>query len=197
MVALVLRFIAVAMLAAPFWPEPAQAEPVLIGSFEGVLPCADCSGLDTKLKLFESKSGAGRGTYRLSEDYTGKSKKPFISTGRWETSKGTPKHPEALVYVLDPDKPRKTRYFLKQADGSLLTLDSERNEIDAPFNLALQPKSVALANPASVNCGKQGGRTDIRTNAAGDQYGVCMFPDGRTCEEWALLRDKSCVAPKP
>ena len=195
MIASIARLIAVAVLVAFFWGAAAQAA-TLLGEFEGVLPCADCSGLDTKLKLFESKAGAGKGSYRLSEDYTGKSKKPFISTGRWETLKGTPKDPDATVYALDPDKPQKTQYYLKRPDGSLLTLDRERNEIDSPFNLALRPKQVGLANPASVNCGKQGGRTDIRTDAKGNQYGVCMFPDGRACEEWALLRDKSCVAPK-
>ena len=54
---------------------------------------------------------------------------------------------------------------------------------------------VGLANPASVHCGKAGGRSEIRTQADGGQYGVCVFDDGRQCEEWALLRDNRCVAP--
>ena len=56
------------------------------------------------------------------------------------------------------------------------------------------PKPVGMANPASVHCGRQGGRTEIRRGEAGE-YGVCVLPDGRQCEEWALFRDGRCVAP--
>lgn len=55
------------------------------------------------------------------------------------------------------------------------------------------PPSVGMANPASVHCVRQGGRVDIR-NGPGGQYGVCVFQDGRQCEEWALFRDGRCVA---
>jgi putative hemolysin len=46
---------------------------------------------------------------------------------------------------------------------------------------------VQLANPASVNCAKQGGKLEIRTRPDGGQYGVCFFEDNRQCEEWALF----------
>lgn len=51
---------------------------------------------------------------------------------------------------------------------------------------------IGLANPASVNCVEQGGRSEIRTAADGSQTGACIFPDGSECEEWALFR-KECV----
>lgn len=57
-------------------------------------------------------------------------------------------------------------------------------------------QAVGMANPASVHCQSEGGKSEIRRNAGGDQYGVCVFEDGRQCEEWALFRDKRCVAPK-
>lgn len=58
---------------------------------------------------------------------------------------------------------------------------------------APEPKSVGMANPASVHCVKQGGKLEIKTAADGGQYGICHLPDGRQCEEWALFRDKKCV----
>lgn len=188
-----------AFMAVTSWMVSAHskaAPSLMVGEFEGVLPCADCSGLQTRLRLQEDKHGAGKGTYFLSEDYLGKSPKPFKSSGRWEAVKGTPKDPAATVYVLDPSKPKKTRYFLLRTDGSLLSLDGERNEIDAPFDLSLKPVAVGLANPASVNCTRQGGQSEIRADASGGQYGVCLFSDGRVCEEWALLRAGVCTAPK-
>src|SRR5208337_498186 len=53
--------------------------------------------------------------------------------------------------------------------------------------------SAGMANPASVNCGKIGGATEIRTAADGGQYGMCTFPNGTSCEEWALFRNEGCV----
>jgi putative hemolysin len=48
--------------------------------------------------------------------------------------------------------------------------------------------SSNLANPASVNCEQKGNRLEIRTAADGSQVGICIFPDGSQCEEWAFLR---------
>ena len=45
-----------------------------------------------------------------------------------------------------------------------------------------------LANPASVYCADNGGTLDIRSDAAGNQTGVCVFPDGSECDEWAYFR---------
>ncbi|WP_321505394.1 DUF333 domain-containing protein [uncultured Methanoregula sp.] len=56
------------------------------------------------------------------------------------------------------------------------------------------PASVGLANPASVNCGKVGGKTEIKTGADGGQYGMCSFTNGTSCEEWALFRGEGCKA---
>ncbi|WP_445146309.1 putative hemolysin [Dyella sp. Tek66A03] len=54
---------------------------------------------------------------------------------------------------------------------------------------------IGIPNPASVNCTEQGGRVDLRRDPAGIIYGVCLLPDGRECEEWALFRNRQCVAP--
>jgi len=54
--------------------------------------------------------------------------------------------------------------------------------------------STGLANPASVNCGKIGGTTEIKTAADGSQYGMCTFANATSCEEWALFRNEGCKA---
>jgi putative hemolysin len=52
------------------------------------------------------------------------------------------------------------------------------------------PEEVTgLANPASVNCEEQGYLLEIRSDENG-AYGVCIFPDGSECEEWAFFRDE-------
>jgi len=47
---------------------------------------------------------------------------------------------------------------------------------------------TSLANPASVNCEKQGGGLQMATRSDGGQYGLCYFEDNRACEEWAMMR---------
>jgi hypothetical protein len=58
----------------------------------------------------------------------------------------------------------------------------------------ISPTSAGMANPASVNCGKIGGTTEIKKNADGSEYGMCMFQNGTSCEEWALFRNEGCKA---
>ena len=47
--------------------------------------------------------------------------------------------------------------------------------------------SVGIANPAAVACVDVGGESEIRTDAAGNQYGMCIL-DGQECDEWELYR---------
>ncbi len=48
--------------------------------------------------------------------------------------------------------------------------------------------SPEIANPASANCEQKGGKVEIRTAADGSQSGVCVFPNGKECDEWALSK---------
>ncbi len=50
------------------------------------------------------------------------------------------------------------------------------------------PGGAGIANPAAVYCEQQGYRWEVRTAADGSQSGVCIFPDGRACDEWAFYR---------
>jgi len=52
------------------------------------------------------------------------------------------------------------------------------------------PTQAELPNPASVFCGGQGGRLDVRQDASGGQIGYCVFADGSECEEWAFFRNE-------
>ncbi len=50
------------------------------------------------------------------------------------------------------------------------------------------PPKAGLANPASVNCADKGGQLKIEKDAQGGEFGICVFPDGSQCEEWAFMR---------
>jgi len=50
---------------------------------------------------------------------------------------------------------------------------------------------TGVANPASTFCVKNGYKIEIRKNADGSEYGMCIFTDGKECEEWKFMR-KEC-----
>ena len=52
-----------------------------------------------------------------------------------------------------------------------------------------------MPNPASAYCVDQGYRSEIRTAADGSQSGVCIFPDGSECDEWAYFRGECGASP--
>jgi putative hemolysin len=54
-------------------------------------------------------------------------------------------------------------------------------------------EKVGMANPASVNCIKSGYKREIKTKPDGSQYRVCIFSEGKECEEWAFFRGECGV----
>lgn len=60
--------------------------------------------------------------------------------------------------------------------------------------LAVASLASAIPNPAAEFCVKCGYKSEIRTDPQGGQYGVCVFPDGSECDEWAYYR--KCNAPQ-
>lgn len=51
-----------------------------------------------------------------------------------------------------------------------------------------QATHLGGGNPAADYCASHGGRYVGRTDSGGSSYGVCQFPDGSECEEWAFYR---------
>jgi putative hemolysin len=62
-------------------------------------------------------------------------------------------------------------------------------EVQAPTE-----SQVELPNPASVFCEQSGNKLEIITAADGSQSGVCVFPDGSTCDEWAYFKGECSPA---
>ncbi|ENV36579.1 NlpE N-terminal domain protein [Acinetobacter sp. COS3] len=86
------------------------------GTYKGVLPCADCEGIETELELNADK------TYELKETYLGK------GDGKAFESKGSFQFDANNTSVIELDKTGDNRkYFV--AEGYLKALDMEGNEI--------------------------------------------------------------------
>ena len=57
---------------------------------------------------------------------------------------------------------------------------------------------VGMANPAAVYCSEHGGQWRMAKDPkTGNEYGMCVFPDGSECEEWAFSRGECKPGAKP
>jgi predicted secreted protein/putative hemolysin len=67
-----------------------------------------------------------------------------------------------------------------------------------PTETPVSGNGAGLANPAAVWCEEMGYRYEIRSDAAGNQYGVCIFPNGTERDAWEAYREahpEGCAPP--
>ena len=76
---------------------------------------------------------------------------------------------------------------------SLFVLSACSAKISQSMPATNTPNTAKIANPASEYCKQKGGKLDIRTTADDNQSGVCVFPDGSECDEWAFYR-RECAS---
>lgn len=107
-----------------------KPEHALIGTYEGLLPCADCEGIQTTLNLYENPP-----TFTLGNVYVGTST-VFDEKGTWTT---TTNSSNETIYVLTPTDSESKMYFLK-GDGEVTQLDAQMQKIDSNLNFTLKIK---------------------------------------------------------
>ncbi len=72
--------------------------------------------------------------------------------------------------------------------------DPKRDTILALLSIGMMtsgyasPQKMGLANPAAIYCIEQGGTLEEAQGPDGGARGICIFPDHRQCEEWALFQ---------
>ncbi len=63
--------------------------------------------------------------------------------------------------------------------------------------VAAPAPAQAISNPASVFCGKMGGRSVVATLPDKAQIGLCYLPGKKIVEEWTLYRMFDGKKPSP
>jgi heat shock protein HslJ len=131
-------------LVSPGVPDPAHNAQNSLdyhGTYEGVLPCASCEGIETRLSLYPGQQ------YRLETVYKGRSEEAFVDEGRfsWNEAGST-----ITLEGIDADE-RTNQYFV--AENRLIKLDFEGDRITGELAEAyeLDKKSdVNLSTNASL-----------------------------------------------
>ncbi|AGJ87510.1 copper homeostasis/adhesion lipoprotein NlpE [Raoultella ornithinolytica] len=114
-------------------PAPMEELKPMQQSWRGILPCADCEGIETSLFLEKD------GSWVMNERYQGVSREPssFASYGTWART--------ADKLVLTDSKGEKSYYRAK--GETLEMLDREGNPIESTLNYTL--KSVKASLPTT------------------------------------------------
>jgi copper homeostasis protein (lipoprotein) len=102
-----------------------------IGTFAGVLPCADCAGILTELRLFTEQPSGHPTRYELTETYLGAREGggSLSTTNRWALLKGTSGDAGATVVQLDLGRVDARKNFVRAGDDELRLIDRNLKEI--------------------------------------------------------------------
>lgn len=120
----------------------AKNTPGWAGTYSGMLPCADCNGIETLLTLNPDD------TYRLRSTYLGRDARVFEETGRFTW------RPDGHTVELDGAEPR----LFQVADGKLFSLDREGKRVEG----ALADKYVLLQHQPGQLAGQAWHLTELR-----------------------------------
>jgi copper homeostasis protein (lipoprotein) len=112
--------------------------------FEGTLPCADCSGIKTVLKIYNDYSVSQNNKFELISTYEGKQpQNTFTEKGNFNTERGLENDPDGTIYVLNWDQPEDKQiyygHFSKNPEKIYL-LDKNRKTIKSELNYSLTLK---------------------------------------------------------
>ncbi|GGF20050.1 copper resistance protein NlpE [Echinicola rosea] len=127
-------------------PEPAdkvlQKEGSTWFTYEGTLPCADCSGIKMTLRL-ENRAEKNAREYKLSQAYLGTTDgdRTFESSGVYEVTYGMEGNPGAMIITLLDDQENPVKHFLQEKDSDeLIMLDINKKKIISDLNYSLTIK---------------------------------------------------------
>jgi copper homeostasis protein (lipoprotein) len=121
---------------------PRAGAAILLGVYKGSLPCADCSGLDTVLRLYaKGKFDTTYAFYVRTQTYRGAphGDVTISDRGEWTVLRGDAVDDNATVYQLNPDDEQRSEALLVQDKGAaLMQLDRDLKTIDTEKNVTLK-----------------------------------------------------------
>jgi len=121
---------------------PRQGAAILFGVYKGTMPCADCSELETVLRLYaKGKFDTTYAFYVRTQTYRGAKRGDVTISdrGEWTVLRGDATDPDATVYQLNPDDEQHSEALLVQDKGAALEqLDRDLKPIETTMNVTLK-----------------------------------------------------------
>ena len=169
----------------PF-PDVNPPVPVLLTTYTGTLPCADCPGIVVELTLATNANTDDPLQYREHRTYLEANENgavTFVATGTWEIHRTDELFSERILYHLHPDQSDVVfRYRL--VNNTLRLLDQSGNDIESILNYAivrldtaqvLLDRRVLISAPA-VYGDTTGVTLDVRSDGSFVLRGIIARP---------------------
>lgn len=112
--------------------------------YEGIIPCADCSGIQMTLKIYNDYSVSQNNKFELISVYQGKEpENVFTQKGNFNTERGLDNDPDGTIYVLNWDQPEEKQMYYGYYSSNpekIYLLDKDRKRIKSDLNFSLTLK---------------------------------------------------------
>ena len=140
-----LCFLAMVILSCCTISHNGNSEPVRVNKhtiYYGILPCADCTGIETTLDL--NSGDTTEMSYTLTRTYLGKnSDSIFIIKGTYHVERGLGNDMDATVFILNSDKKKEDQKFFVQYSSDttrIYLLDQDTLPIISNLDYSMQKK---------------------------------------------------------
>jgi copper homeostasis protein (lipoprotein) len=115
-----------------------------VSVYEGLLPCGDCEGIQTTLKIYQGDGTIESHVFELKSIYKGKKAgNEFVDDGNFNIERGLENDQNGTIYVLNYDQPESERiYYGYNSDNpdKIYLLNNKREKIKSELNYALTLK---------------------------------------------------------
>ena len=109
--------------------------------YQGILPCADCSGIETVLKIYQGDGTMESHKFELTSIYKGKGNgKKNKETGTFNYERGLENDPDGTIYVLNWDQPEAKQIYyghFSNDPDKIYLLNNKREIIKSDLNYFL------------------------------------------------------------
>lgn len=109
--------------------------------YKGIIPCADCEGIETVLKIYEGDGTIESHKFELSSTYQGKGpNNVFVEKGNFNLERGLEDDADGTIYVLNWDKPQAQQIYYGSYSNNrekIYQLDNNRKIIKSDLNYSL------------------------------------------------------------
>lgn len=108
-------------------------------TYKGIVPCADCEGIEMELKL-ENQLDEEEKEFELTEIYLGTSQgnRNFVTRGTYHINYGIDNDPVAILITLMDEKSEEMKTFVQEEDQGLTLLGKDGKRIDSKLNYRLK-----------------------------------------------------------
>lgn len=97
-------------------------------------------------------------------------------------------------------KRRTAKISKKAAKKSLTKIKSKNSKLPKVKKIENsdipEQRMIGIPNPASIYCEKNDGKSIIKLDGDGNEYGVCKFKDGKEIDEWDFYRKNNKLIKK-